>query len=201
MKTLFSLLIMLAFAFNALAQKKCTNQTLSILLNSLDTVKIDVNSVYVTVQPTVSSTVWTTDKISITKVGNVNSRVPGIYSECFSATDQDGLKVECCRTIVVQDKSGSGASVSSVNPSKIQIFPNPVTGKHFTLLGNTILKGGLTEISICNISGQIILNETIIMSETFEFDFPSEINLKAGLYILNLKQNEVFVQSKIMVLL
>lgn len=191
---------MLAFAFNTLAQKKCTNQTLSILLNSLDTVKIDVNSVYVPVQPTVSSSVWTTDKISITKVGNVNSRVPGIYSECFSATDQDGLKVECCRTIVVQDKSGSGASVNSFNPSKVHIFPNPVTGNHLTLIGNTIIKGGFSEIKLCNLTGQIILSETIQISETFEFDLPTETCLKPGLYVLSLIQNGVLVQAKFSVL-
>jgi hypothetical protein len=200
MKTLFSAILLLVFAISANAQKKCTNETLSITMNTSDTVHINVRSVYVATEPIVSSTVWGDDRIALTKKGTVNSNKPGTYTECYTAIDNDGLKVECCRIVVVKDQGGSGATVNSLNQKDLRIFPNPLTGNNFTLIGNTLLKGGNSEIKILTLTGEMVLSESITISDNLEFELPTQTSLKSGCYILSVKQNEVFVQAKIMVL-
>jgi len=199
MKTLFSAILLLVFAISANAQKKCTNETLSITMNTSDTVFVNLSSVYVATEPIVSSTVWG-DNIPLTKKGTVNSNKPGTYTECYTAVDNDGLKVECCRIVVVQNQGGSGATVNSLNQKDIRIFPNPLTGNNFTLIGNTLLKGGQSEIKILTLTGEMVLSESITISDNLKFELPTQTRLKSGCYILSVKQNEVFVQTKIMVL-
>lgn len=200
MKTLYAIILILNFVISANAQKICNNGTLALTFNTSDTVWVTLNTVYVSTPPTVTSTKWGNDGIALTKTGTVNSNKPGVYTECYKATDNDGLIVECCRTVVVLDKGGVKAGVNTNQYAKIQLYPNPLNGNRLTIIGDAVFKGGTIKISIFAINGELIIFENLVNSDDLTIELPSNVKLKPGVYLIQIGQNEEFVQTKFLVL-
>lgn len=156
--------------------KKCSNYTLSLDLNSTDTVRIRVNTPYRSVMPVASSSVWATKQISVVKKSStVNSNKPGTYQECFVAQDGDGLSVECCRTVIVYDAS-IGAGIGSINYSNdMVVTPNPVKDGKFEVIINNSMFNGLATFKLIDVSGKDVFYITREMAGSCEFTLPAII--------------------------
>lgn len=197
MKKLITLSAFL-FPFLVFAQNKtCTNGTLSIDLRTPASVDHKVNTAYAPVMPVASSTVYSSNFISLVKTSSdVDPNFTGIYTECFEATDKDGLKVECCRNVIVKkDMPGSG-SVANVQPFQILIFPNPAIDKQFTVqLSNSVSSDNI-ELTLCDMLGRQVLN----ISQPFQSEITvSTVDyfLNSGLYTLTIKQGNTTVNKVI----
>jgi hypothetical protein len=135
----------------------------------------------------------------VKEASDLNVNIPGIYTDCYLATDIEALSVKCCRTIIVRDSSSSPAKISSFSSNQINIFPNPVTGKQININITHPKSSETITIQVRDLLGKEILNEEypggqgIISLSTEQYD------LKSGLYNLSIKQGEVFV-SKVIVI-
>jgi hypothetical protein len=198
---ILSIGIVLLFASSTFAQNDtCTKASLGISLNTSKTIYHKRGTPYYAVKPKAFSTVHDSSKISLVKeASDLNVNIPGIYTDCYLATDIEALSVKCCRTIIVRDSSSSPAKISSFSSNQINIFPNPVTGKQININITHPKSSETITIQVRDLLGKEILNEEypggqgIISLSTEQYD------LKSGLYNLSIKQGEVFV-SKVIVI-
>lgn len=195
MKKLITLSAFL-FPFLVFAQTKtCTNGTLSIDLLTPASVDHKVNTAYTPTMPVASSTVYSSNFISLVKKSSdVDPNFTGIYTECYEATDKDGLKVECCRNVVV--KNTMSGSVANVQTFQILVFPNPAIDKQFTVkLFNSVSAGNI-ELTLCDLTGREVLN----ISQPFQSQITisaSDYFINSGLYTLSVKQGGTKVNTLI----
>jgi hypothetical protein len=193
--------IFLLFAAETLAQNdKCSNSTLSISLNTSKTIYHKRGTPYYAVKPKAFSTVHDSSKISLVKeASDLNVNIPGIYTECYLATDIEALSVKCCRTIIVRDSSSSPAKISSFSSNQINIFPNPVTGKQINIKITHPNSSETITIQVRDFLGKEILNveypggQGIISLSTEQYD------LKCGSYYVTLRQGDALVHKLIMI--
>jgi len=86
----------------------CANGTMRMELNTNDTVWHKTNkdglNPYIPVLPTVYSSVYDNSQITVKSNNAVKDYMDRTYIECYTATDPDGLKVECCRVVIVRDE-------------------------------------------------------------------------------------------------
>jgi hypothetical protein len=189
MKKLITLAVFL-FPFLGFTQNKtCTNYTLSIDLNTQDKVYHKVNTPYNSTAPSAASTIHPSNQISLVKKSSdVNPYVPGIYTECFEAIDKDGLKVECCRTVIVENNMTS--AVSDIQPFEISVFPNPAVNEQITIqLGNPISSENI-ELTLCDMLGRQVFH----LSQPFQNNISLSTEgyqLHSGVYTLTVKQGNV----------
>lgn len=82
-------------------------------------------------------------------------------------------------------KAGQATQVSEIHDQNIRLYPNPVKDK-LTIESN--FQSGKTDISVLNLTGNVIFTKTFPESSTtFEIDFSS---LKSGSYIVKTKNAE-----------
>jgi len=63
-----------------------------------------------------------------------------------------------------------------------------------------VFNGGTIKISIFAINGELILFENLVNSDDLTIELPSNVKLKPGVYLIQIGQNEEFVQTKFLVL-
>ncbi len=193
--------IVLLFASSIFAQNDtCTKATLSISLNTSKTIYHKKATPYIAVTPKAFSTVHDPSKISLVKeASDLNVNIPGIYTECYVATDIEALSVRCCRTIIVGDSSSTPAKIPSFSSNQINIFPNPVTGKQININITHPNSSETITIQVRDFLGKEILNEEypggqgIISLSTEPYD------LKSGSYYLTLGQGDALFHKLILI--
>ncbi len=198
---ILSIGIVLLFASSTFAQNDtCTKDSLGISLNTSKTIYHKRGTPYYAVKPKAFSTVHDSTKISLVKeASDLNVNIPGIYTECYLATDIEALSVKCCRTIIVRDSSSTPAKISSFGSNQINIFPNPVTGKQININITLPNSSETITIQVRDLLGKEILNEEypggqgIISLSTEQYD------LKSGSYYLTLLQGDALFHKLILI--
>jgi len=86
-----------------------------IILNTADTVIHDVNTYYSSQPVSVYDNYYTSNKVSVDKVGKVNPFVLGLYIEKFTATDESGNTAVRNRYVKVVDRVAPSIITTAVN--------------------------------------------------------------------------------------
>ena len=86
-----------------------------IILNTSDTVIHDVNTYYSSQPVSVYDNYYTSNKVSVDKVGKVNPFVLGLYIEKFTATDESGNTAIRNRYVKVVDRVAPSIITTAVN--------------------------------------------------------------------------------------
>jgi len=202
MKPLLTICLLLVclnvFSQTVNPEKSCTNGSLTLSLNTTDTVRIKVTKPYQPVQPTATSTVFSTNQISVTKTSDVDSYVPGIYKDCYTATDASGLTVTCCRIVIVERSSPTTNKINSAISPEIIIYPNPIKEGEFTILTNGLMASGASEVELIDIQGGTVFSTTYSISSNGILTISLENKpLDKGIYTLTIKQDTSFVNKLI----
>lgn len=200
MKTTLIALFLVFFTGLAKAQSALTpaplNQTptdtcsdesgLKLFLNSPKTVRHPINKPYTAAQPGVRSNKFASDKIALVKKsGTVNPYIPGIYKECYEATDPEGMHIECCRTVIVEDTSGIVARVSANRSMLVKVYPNPVQHGFLQVHSPFVAAGETVIITIMDHTGRTCLASTYVYEPDLRVFLP-ENNWRPGFYTLRL---------------
>lgn len=123
-------------------------------LNTPDHVCVVYRTAYTSVQPTVTDNYYNSNQVSlILKSTDVNTNVIGIYTEVFEAVDGSGNVSTKIRFVHVQEVCNN-VSVSSVSVNKVQIYPNPSSGK----LNVAGLENLTFSVSLLDMNGKVVLN-------------------------------------------
>lgn len=201
MKKIFTIIALISFSACLYAQTSnlndtCSNGTLSINLNTPKTIYHKVNTAYLAVAAQASSTKHNSSQISLTKKSDVNPNIVGTYTDCYTATDPENLKVECCRTVVVQ-KDSSTASIAAQLEQSIIIYPNPVLGEHFKVkLGSNFISSQTT-IHLIDINGREIQKLHYSVSANGFIDVSLQQGISKGLYLMIIKHENAVVVRKL----
>jgi hypothetical protein len=97
-------------------------------LNTPDTVCVKWRTPYNSVAPTATDNYYNKNQVSMTKTGNVNTNVIGVYYEVFEAVDGSLNKTTKTRVIIVAENCGTTSSISQLTAMSINIYPNPAKG-------------------------------------------------------------------------
>ncbi|WP_170865298.1 endo-1,4-beta-xylanase [Hymenobacter psychrotolerans] len=79
----------------------------------------------------------------------------------------------------------------SAKATAVHIFPNPSAGGHFTLSGT----GLLTKVRVLDMQGRLLQERTVKQEETIDL----QLNVAAGLYVLQLHDAQGFTSGKLVV--
>jgi len=193
------LLTISASAQNTSLNSPCENGSLSIDLNTTDTVRHKTATAYMPIKPSVKSTQFSSNQISVTHTSTVNPYKPGVYKDCYTATDQDGLVVVCCRIVIVGDAPLSTSDHALKTP-EFKLYPNPMTGSSIRLSLGRGFNSEPIHCQLTTLQGQTIF-ERIRQVDTggeFTIDF-GKINLESGVYLITIEQNGFSSSRRLMV--
>lgn len=125
--------------------------------------------------------------VDLSTLGNVDSLVFKLSSSDVGSFGMNTPSFFCVDNFTTADSPAS--SLIAKQNYAVNVFPNPTSGR-ITVQTNEFLGGTLQVLSL---SGQVFLNQTI----NSEVTLLNMDNLQAGLYLLNLENDEKTSQTKI----
>ncbi|MCC7299152.1 MAG: T9SS type A sorting domain-containing protein [Bacteroidia bacterium] len=129
--------------------------TLEILLNTDDTICVELNSQYDRVNPSVQSALFDNSMISLTLIfSNVNSSVPGFYYEEYKAVDPNGTVVTKRRYVLVRFGCTGGNAIFDPkgNDKYVKVYPNPANSE----INVSVLNGKESSFALLNSQGRVV---------------------------------------------
>lgn len=155
-------------------------------MNTKDIVYHKINTAYSATEAI--SSIYSSSKVSLTKTSDVNLYAVGIYKECYTATDPDNLKVECCRTVVVQNETTASSNLL-VSNQKNNVFPNPIVNQEFTIKLGANFNTALVNIYLIDLTGKEIYTGQHSVASNQMIPMSIEKKMAKGLYSLLVKQD------------
>ncbi len=88
---------------------------------------------------------------------------------------------------------------NELNPAAVSIYPNPTAGNNVTVLYDLEKNYNTAELSLIDITGKLITQETLNNTIGFYSHSINTQNLKPGVYVVSVKLNNSTIQQKLII--